>query len=97
MEDGATGLVLHTKDHTKFLCIKRSNVPYLDQPAMDEVLVYKSHRQALTMQHFWNHQRDDGQKVYISLRREALQEYIMIQQTALDIIMSWKPFDGGLA
>lgn len=88
LEDGATGYVLHTRDYAHFIC-QQGKAARLGSPLDDDLVVLTTYARAVVLQRYWNSVRGDGDtlnKVLISLRREAINEYIYLQQRIIDVL-----------
>ena len=90
LDDGQAGYILHSRDHTNFICRHQATL-WLGSPLDDRVPVYNTHASAVVAQRYWNsvHSTDDTKKVVISLRREAIVGYIDAQQRTLDVLTNF--------
>jgi hypothetical protein len=92
MEDGATGYVLHTSDYVHMLCQTTDGngtlgSPYLGEPLDDNAITQTSINSAEVLKRYWNSFHPDRfNSVVISLRRDALAGYIVVQQKAIEAL-----------
>jgi hypothetical protein len=87
--DGPCGYVLHTTDHAMFVC-QNDDKFWLASPLQGTVVVQRSYRSARSMMNYWNSrlsEDDCGRQVVISLRRDAMQNYIDWQEAMLEAII----------
>jgi hypothetical protein len=90
MEDGQTGYVLHTPDHTLFV-VEEGEYADLRLGSAFNAKVMRSLPRAETLRRFWNsrltqQQIEAGCGVVSTLRREALAGFIEVQQHLLGVL-----------